>query len=83
MKGKRKYPDKDDNLFLATGEYGKTSNDIWMMRAPKGHIGNLDNHNIVEHDDGTITVSPSILIQDKEYHNIWHGYLEKGIWREC
>lgn len=28
--------------------------------------------------DGTVTVSPSI-----DAVGVWHGYLERGIWREC
>lgn len=40
----------------------------------------LVTHSIVEHEDGTITVSPSILVTGGEE---WHGYLERGIWRSC
>lgn len=32
-------------------------------------------------EDGTITVSPSILISHWEGRS-WHGYLERGVWRE-
>lgn len=53
-----------------------------MACAPNGSVGDLSGHEVTEHDDGTITVSPSILINqppDKQ----WHGYLERGVWREC
>jgi hypothetical protein len=43
-------------------------------------IGNLSGHQVEEHDDGTITVSPSILTGRGERQ--WHGYLEHGVWRE-
>jgi hypothetical protein len=38
-------------------------------------------HTIVEHEDGTITVSPSILVTGS-HGKQWHGYLERGVWRE-
>lgn len=31
---------------------------------------------IVEHEDGTITVTPSIMDPGG-----WHGFLERGVWR--
>lgn len=54
----------------------------WMVRTPNGHLGNLGNHDVTEHDDGTITVSPSILVSDHT-GELWHGFLEHGVWREC
>lgn len=53
---------------------------------PTGLGGRLGDHEVVEHDDGTITVSPSILAwttwgPEKVRHE-WHGYLERGTWRE-
>lgn len=58
----------------------------WVCTAPNGHAGSLANHQVVEHEDGTITVSPSILIRTSEdggitYRELWHGFLERGIWR--
>ncbi len=35
-----------------------------------------------EHADGTITISPSIEIHAGKC-GYWHGFLERGIWREC
>ena len=34
-----------------------------------------------EHEDGTITVTPSIVITT--HVGTWHGFLERGVWREC
>lgn len=70
------------------GDYGRWQ-DMWFCRAPGGEgpqrfTGNLSQHDVVEHDDGTITVSPSILVSSRwageEFS--WHGYLEQGVWRE-
>jgi hypothetical protein len=73
----------DEVLVLEMGEYGKNANGVWFMRVPASGfgMGNLSNHEVIEHEDGTITVSPSILCTG--HHNKqWHGYLERGVWRE-
>lgn len=80
MIGKRKHPDENGMLQLAEGEYGKV-NDIWYCRPPGSHVGNLSKHTVVEHEDGTITVSPSILIDWGQGQ--WHGHLERGIWKNA
>ena len=80
----RKYADDDGQLRLAEGEYGRDPrNGIWYARPPGQHLGSLANHEVIEHDDGTITVSPSILITgyDADCKIQWHGYLERGEWR--
>lgn len=51
---------------------------IWYAMAPNGNIGALIGHEIIEHEDRTITVSPSIVMPLG-----WHGFLEHGVWREC
>ncbi len=78
--GRRVYL-KDGALRLAEGEYGKDERGVWMARPPRMHMGDLSNHEVTEHDDGTITVSPSIVIVESD-ENGWHGYLERGVWRE-
>ncbi len=86
MKGHRIYPDEDDgHLFLAEGDYGQHSNGTWYARPYGCHCGNLAGHEVTEHEDGTITVSPSILIEfvdDVGQPATWHGYLERGVWRK-
>lgn len=59
--------------------------EVWMFYHPDCGLGNLASHDIIEHEDGTITVSPSILISTKHKGKdiSVHGYLEKGIWRDC
>lgn len=65
------------------GDYGKPPDGRWYGVVPDGRIGmgNLSAHDVQEHDDGTITVSPSILVEDLHGHS-WHGYLRAGIWEE-
>lgn len=70
-----------DNI-LKPGEYARHPFDMrWHGCSPNGHGCNLTNHKVIEHEDGTITVSPSILISDNA-GPLWHGFLERGVWRE-
>lgn len=62
---------------------------IWWVAAPKpdgGYmLGRLTLHTVREEDDGTISIRPgdgssnSILIQ-RNSDEIWHGYINHGIW---
>lgn len=66
------------------GGYGKFERDgelVWFVRTPNGHYGCVGAHDVVEHDDGTITVSPSILVSNPQQGELYHGYLERGVWR--
>ena len=76
----RVYPDETGSLSLLPGDYGKDGLGRWWARPPVdgGHAALLENHEIIEHDDDTISISPSI-VQGK----IYHGFLERGIWREA
>ena len=58
--------------------------DAWYIYLPKCGAGSLRNHTVAENPDGTITVSPSILIRghDKGVPMQRHGYLRNGIWEE-
>lgn len=75
MKGQRVHGE-----IFAPGDYGKVGG-VWLARPPKGHTGSLKQHEVTEHEDGTITVSPSILVTGGR--EPWHGFLERGVWREC
>jgi hypothetical protein len=79
MQGKR--IDASSNPRFAPGEYGRVSDGTWYACTPNGMLGNLANHEVTEHEDGTITVSPSILVTGWDGQE-WHGYLERGVWRE-
>lgn len=76
--------DYDDNSIPLPGEYGRSMDGSWYCVPPSEPelIGNLSNHKIVEHEDGTITVTPSILITQSWRNLVWHGYIERGIWRK-
>ena len=81
MIGKRR--DIDEGELHNPGEYGKFKN-MWLCCTPNGHAGNLSSHNVIENDDGTITVSPSILVGGKfGMPQLLHGYLKNGIWKQC
>jgi hypothetical protein len=86
MKGRRVYADTNGDLYLAEGDYGFSPKaDCWQVRPPGRHAGSIPKHEVTEHDDGTITVSPSILLYDVDVDgnsDNWHGYLEHGEWRE-
>ncbi len=75
MIGRRIYPDESGRMSFGPGDYGRDLSGLWHVRPPEGLLGILVDHEVTEHDDGTITVSPSIVGPD------WHGYLERGIWR--
>ncbi len=81
--------------LIYTGEDGKP-HDYWLARTPNGEGAALGAHQITEHEDGTITVSPSIEVyilvgptpksgerDTRPKKVLWHGFLERGIWREC
>lgn len=84
----------EDNKYCPNpGEYSKQTDlkpygkVYWNCKTPNGHYGCLVEHKVIEHTDGTITVSPSILVsvprKGEKSLELWHGYLKKGIWREC
>ena len=44
-------------------------------------LANLSAHTCTLEANGMLTVSPSILCSNGR--ESWHGFLEKGVWREC
>jgi len=94
--GRRLYPTDKDKVFemMKPGDYFKlSSNPIeFIIQTPNGLVCSIRNHAVIEHEDGTITVSPSIVVNGVKYENQfimvneenahWHGYLEHGVWRE-
>lgn len=84
--GRRVYPrESDGHLYLQPGDYGKDAEGMWHARPPNGsHGGALIDHKVIEHEDGTITVSPSLVLYPANNGKIpgYHGYLERGVWRE-
>lgn len=73
----RVYPNDDGSLSLPDDSYGQDGNGEWFTRPPGQHMGNIADHAVEVHEDGTITVSPSIQGEN------WHGYLVRGVFKEC
>lgn len=83
MQGKR-MPDGTSPHLLAPGEYASVQYNegrVFFGCSPDGRLANLWNHLVFEHEDGTITVSPSILVRGGGDDGEWHGWLERGVWR--
>lgn len=83
----RRLPDSLDRSCpdLQPGDYAKIEGIGWYCSTPNGHVGNLTTHTIEEHPDGTITVTPSILVSRRRSgetadEELWHGFLNKGQW---
>lgn len=71
---------------LRPGEYGRLEDGTWYAETPNGHGANLGRHKVTEHEDGTITVSPSILVSTRirgKDIQVYHGWLERGVWRDA
>ena len=79
--------DSWEELFETPGGYmlsERTDRDVetklrWYAMTPNGHLGNLSAHEVEEHEDGTITVSPSIRVSDHT-GELYHGFLRRGVW---
>ena len=82
-----------DSQLLNPGEFAKLPDGTWYAQTPNDHTVNLRLHAVVEHEDGTITVAPSIVAlsapddcgepRSQSERQLWHGFLEHGVWREC
>lgn len=81
ISGKRVYLDEDGEFYLKPGEYVLNKYGTWYAETPSGYLACLKNHQVIEHENGTITVTPSILVTS--HLGSWHGYLTQGIWKEC
>ena len=57
----------------------------WELYIPSCGAGLLSKHQVVEHEDGTITVTPSIRMWGHHQHQqiMRHGYLTRGMWHGC
>ena len=65
----------------------------WHVAVPLGvgaeaySLGNLIQHTVREHEDGTISVLPgdgssnSILVRRR--NESWHGYIRRGVFEPC
>lgn len=60
MVGKR-VVDWTATVSLEPGEYAKYPDGTWYACTPNDMLANLKAHQVTEHEDGTISVQPSIL----------------------
>ncbi len=87
-------PDGTEAHELLPGEYAKIVPKEgvpyehfhgWFVFPPSaryaGWIRSPEVHAVVEYEDGTITVTPSIMMQWGDGAH-WHGYLTRGGWTE-
>ncbi len=76
--------------MVAPGDYWRNWDDAdeagafhesWSVIAPSGESGTVTAAiwTLKTEPDGALTVSPSIWYNKPKG---WHGYLEKGVWRE-
>lgn len=90
MQGNRRDIDETEWTTAKAFDYGKLTHEkgwYWYCCVPGDNddnfnMGDLSKHTVTENEDGSITVSPSILIGSYTSNDAWHGYLEGGIWRE-
>jgi hypothetical protein len=76
------YRELDDTVIC----YWKTDDSYkWLLYLPGCGVGALTLHQVEEHEDGTITVSPSIRVNghDNGKSTERHGYINRGVWTEC
>lgn len=86
MQGRRLYPAAEDypryfEAQMQPGDYAQFWGKLWLLKTPNGDLGVISQgpHKIVEHADGTITVTPSVQCQTGKR---WHGYLTAGVWKQ-
>lgn len=78
----RRLPDESDwSSENRPGDYWKRKGG-WYALTPNELLANLRKHDVTEEPDGTITVSPSIFVNQGQPVS-WHGFLERGVWRSC
>jgi len=72
--------DKPSRYGRATNARAQGRIGWWQVTTPDGHVGSLNPevHAVVEHPNGTITVSPS-LDMSKRHPGGWHGWLRQGV----
>lgn len=75
------FDDSDDGEMC----YWKVEGDGWYLNLPGCGLATLRNHVVEEHEDGTISARPSILVTSRrDGQNVQrHGYFTHGVWTEC
>lgn len=76
-----------DTYRMTPGDYGIIDTGDWYAYCPwppeARLVANLSGHTVTVHEDDTITVSPSIACGDGAGGHRFHGFLERGIWRNA
>lgn len=62
-----------DYMLVTTPQ---ATRELWF-RDPIGMVGRCVTHTITEHEDGSVSVDPSIA---DEGAGTWHGWLKRGEW---
>lgn len=100
MKGRRvEHPDSSSLEGIEPGDYWRDANGHWWVCGPVPRdedgalclVADVSTWTVTEHEDRTITVSPSIFWGAGGYPDhvppewaaahTWHGFLEHGEWR--
>ncbi len=79
----RIYPNEHGHLAFMPSSYGQDAQGDWWICTPTGFAGVLTAHTVEEHEDGTITVRPSILTPPgipTDASLYYHGFLTRGVW---
>ena len=78
-----RFPDDEDGIANGAEETGKVCywrwENRWWLWLPGGGLADLSKHNVMENTNGTITVSPSVLVGGPIKRN---GALVNGVWQE-
>lgn len=74
-------PDAEDGEMDPRICYWKDDQGTWLLYLPGCGLGSLKGHTVEEHEDGTITASPSVLMTAGKKTR--HGFLRRGMWEEC
>lgn len=70
-------PEYDPQAF----DYWRTASGTWYLNVPGVGLANLAKHQVCEHPDQTISVTPSIRVWRSATIER-HGYFERGHWRD-
>ncbi len=83
-----RYLTHDGTRLMNVQEAGNLTGGVWGFSAPNGAgIGTLTKHTVREHENGTASIRPddgssnSVLLTGGDQS--FHGYLERGEWREA
>jgi hypothetical protein len=72
-----------DYALIQPGDYWRPPNrpdGEWWFKDPFGRLGRVSTHKVEVHEDGTITVTPSIAPRPDDPPGSFHGFLTKGVW---